>query len=166
MEQIPSPDSSKFQPRTAILGLVALQSALGLASDTEIVGVIKELTGQAVLANDIDYFGTIVDSAFVAYGGSVLLNQAGIIKEDPASLKSGTLNNMEVEVTLDIGREPGTWMPKDWAASGTRLPIPVKLQFSDEIVDLCASQPAPLKPTPCPLKGACVRIPFLQGLSR
>jgi len=136
MEQIPSPESGKFPARSVVLGLVAVQSVVGLVSDSELGGVIKELTGQATLANDIDYFGTIVDSAFAAYGTNVLLNQAGIIKEDPTSTKSETLNNMEIEIKLDIGREPGTWMPKEWAASGTRLSIPLKLRFSDELVDL------------------------------
>ena len=71
----------------------------------------------------------------MAYGASVLLSQVGIVKEDPTAPKA-TLNNMEVMTTLNIGREPGTWMPKEWAASGARLSIPMKLRFSDEVVDL------------------------------
>jgi len=53
-----------------------------------------------------------------------------------ASAPKATLNNMETEITLNIGREPGTWMPKDWAASGARLSLPMKVRFSDDIVDL------------------------------
>jgi len=71
----------------------------------------------------------------VAYGASVLLSQVGIVKEDPTAPKA-TLNNMEVMTTLNIGREPGTWMPKEWAASGARLSLPLKMRFSDEVVDL------------------------------
>ena len=42
---------------------------------------------------------------------NVLLDQAGVIKENPKT--SGvSLGDMEVQITLNIGREPGTWMPK------------------------------------------------------
>ena len=39
---------------------------------------------------------------------------------------------MEVQITLNIGREPGTWMPDGWAASGARLSFPVDVEFSAE----------------------------------
>lgn len=117
-----------FPFRAAVLGLISVQSALGLATDRELAGL---LTG----APEIDYFGTVVDTAFVFYGISILLNQAGITQEDPKS-KSTTLDGFECQLTLNIGREPGTWMPKEWGESGARLSLPLALTFSDEVVDL------------------------------
>ena len=32
-----------------------------------------------------------------------------------------SIANTNWRVTLNVGRQPGTWMPKDWAASGARL---------------------------------------------
>eukprot|EP00979_Chaetoceros_neogracilis_P001380 scaffold241_cov234-Chaetoceros_neogracile.AAC.9 len=36
------------------------------------------------------------------------------------------------KLSLDIGREPGTWMPKDWGISGNRLKIALEFEFTDE----------------------------------
>jgi hypothetical protein len=110
-EQIPRPDSGGFPFRSTILALITVQSAFGLVSDREIGGLIAEISGLRPLAKDIDYFGTIIDAAFLAYGSSTLLNQAGLVKEDPTTTKV-SLNGLECQVTLNIGREPGTWMAK------------------------------------------------------
>ena len=87
MEQIPRPDAGGFPYRSAVLGLVAIQSAFGLAGDREIGGLLLELSGQKALANDIDYFGTIVDSAFLAYGSSVLLKPHNLMAHDLAEVE-------------------------------------------------------------------------------
>lgn len=47
---------------------------------------------------------------------------------------SPTIANTDWKVTLSVGREPGTWMPKDWAGSGARLSLPMTLSFLDEEV--------------------------------
>ena len=39
------------------------------------------------------------------------------------------------KVTLSVGREPGTWMPKDWAESGARLSLPLTVKFTEEPVE-------------------------------
>ncbi len=36
------------------------------------------------------------------------------------------------KVSLNIGREPGTWMPEDWASSGARLLLPLEVRFDAE----------------------------------
>jgi len=36
------------------------------------------------------------------------------------------------KLSLDIGREPGTWMPKDWGISGDRLKLSFDFEFTDE----------------------------------
>jgi hypothetical protein len=138
VEQIPKPDAGGFPFRLAFLALVTVQSAIGLTSGREIGGILAELSGQRPMANDIDYIGTIVDAGFLAFGASTLINQAGLINENPISSSSpmATLNGMECRVTLSVGREPGTWMPQDWAASGARLSLPLTVRFSEEIVDL------------------------------
>ena len=33
-------------------------------------------------------------------------------------------------LSLNVGREPGTYMPEDWAASGARLAFPVDVEFT------------------------------------
>ena len=128
IEKAPQPEGAGVPFRTAVLGLVAVQSAFGLASDRELAGLLNG-------ASDIDWFGTIVDAAFVVYGASTLLAAAGVTSQPPDSLPT-TLNGMECQVTLNIGREPGTWMPQDWASSGARLSLPMRLRFSDELIDL------------------------------
>ena len=81
----------------------------------------RELIGLATGAEGVDIFGTFVDAAFIFFTVSTLLRQAGVIKEDPKQT-SKTLDGLECQVTLSIGREPGTWMPKDWGESaGCRL---------------------------------------------
>ena len=43
-----------------------------------------------------------------------------------------SIENSEWRCTLNVGREKGTWMPDDWAASGARLSLPLILHFTDE----------------------------------
>ena len=38
------------------------------------------------------------------------------------------------KIALDIGREPGTWMPSDWGISGQRLMLQLQIQFRDDYV--------------------------------
>lgn len=38
------------------------------------------------------------------------------------------------KIALDIGREPGTWMPADWGVSGQRLNLQLEIQFRGEYV--------------------------------
>ena len=49
---------------------------------------------------------------------------------------SPSLNELAPLVDASPCRPPGTWMPKDWAASGARLSVPMRVRFSDEDVDL------------------------------
>ena len=43
-----------------------------------------------------------------------------------------SLGGLTCRVTLNIGREPGTWMDEEWAKSGARMSLPVDVIFSDE----------------------------------
>ena len=43
----------------------------------------------------------------------------------PATIGGGTWR-----VSLNVGREPGTYMPEDWASSGARLAFPVDVEFT------------------------------------
>jgi len=134
VERIPRPKDG-FPFRSAVLAVIAVQSAFDLASAREFGGLISELVGQRPLADDIDYFGSLFNSAILAFCANTVLNQAGVIKQDPTASQV-TLNNMETQVTLNVGREPGTWMPKEWGASGARLSLPLRIRFSDEVVDI------------------------------
>ena len=136
MEEIPRPEKG-FPFRTVLLALITVQSSVALVSGRELGGVVQELTGQRPIAADIDYFGTLVDSLFLAWAGTTLLAQSGIVKEDPkVSAAKASMNNMETQITLNVGREPGTWMPKEWGASGARLSLPMKVRFAEEVVDV------------------------------
>ena len=44
------------------------------------------------------------------------------------------LDGTSWRLTLDVGREPGTWMPKEWAASGATLTLPIEVTFTDEVL--------------------------------
>ena len=35
------------------------------------------------------------------------------------------------KLTLDIGREPGTWMPPSWGSSGRRILLPIAVQLNE-----------------------------------
>ncbi len=41
------------------------------------------------------------------------------------------LDGTQWKLSLDIGREPGTWMPKDWGVSGARLKLDFDFEFTD-----------------------------------
>ena len=47
---------------------------------------------------------------------------------------STQLAGSSMRLKLNIGREPGTKMPEQWAASGARLALPVEVTFTDEVV--------------------------------
>jgi len=42
------------------------------------------------------------------------------------------LDGTNWKLSFDIGREPGTWMPKDWGVSGDRLKLAFEFEFSDQ----------------------------------
>ena len=107
-----------------VLALLAVQSSVNLFT--------RELPSIAVGTNP-DYFGSLFDVAFLTYAAQSLLQQTGAVDSSSNDI---SLDGFECRVTLNIGREPGTWMDKDWAASGARLSLPVKLRFSDKQLDL------------------------------
>jgi hypothetical protein len=43
--------------------------------------------------------------------------------------------NTQHKLRLSIGREPGTAMPPEWAASGARLSLPLQIQYHQEVSD-------------------------------
>jgi hypothetical protein len=49
-------------------------------------------------------------------------------KQHPLKLLDGT----RWRLMLNVGREPGTWMPKTWGASGERLYLNLEMEFTDE----------------------------------
>mmetsp|Transcript_48740 Transcript_48740/g.110616 ORF Transcript_48740/g.110616 Transcript_48740/m.110616 type:complete len:290 (-) Transcript_48740:312-1181(-) len=42
-----------------------------------------------------------------------------------------TLTGTSWRLKLDVGREPGTWMPNDWATMGARLALSMDIEFTD-----------------------------------
>jgi hypothetical protein len=62
------------------------------------------------------------------------------VSNDPAYYNSRTesyrknealLEGTSWKLSLDIGREPGTWMPKDWGVSGERLKLNLEFEFTE-----------------------------------
>ena len=110
--------------RSLLLALITVQSALGLYNEVP-----------ALFGPSADYFGTLIDGGFLFYGATTLATQAGLTQQSEPS-EGPTLEDMVCTVTLSIGREPGTWMPDEWGASGARLSLPTTVRFTDEPVDL------------------------------
>ncbi len=54
------------------------------------------------------------------------------IKETTASANLKLLDDTRWRLMLNIGREPGTWMPKTWGVSGDRVRMHLELEFSPE----------------------------------
>ena len=85
------------------------------------------------------------ESAYVARRLSERIDSDRIaVSNDPSIITStGTsirgrkrdealLDSTSWKLSLDIGREPGTWMPKDWGVSGSRLKLDFEFEFSDK----------------------------------
>ena len=113
---------SGFPLRSVFVALITVQSGVALTYDVS-----------SIMAANPDVFGTIIDGGFFGYGTKLLLEQAGVLRQETATTM---LAGLECGATLSIGREPGTWMPSEWAASGARLSLPMVFHFSDEQVDL------------------------------
>ena len=95
VEKIPSPDAGRFPFRSVVLGLLSLQSAIGLTQENELGGLITRFTDATLVTN---YFNTFFDSAFLAYGANFLLNQAGYPNPDPnPNPKSNNNSNPNTE---------------------------------------------------------------------
>ena len=110
-ESLPDPSQPKLAPRSVLLGLIVAQSVLGLSYD------IPGLFGP-----NPDYFGTLFDLAFGLYGGKLILGQLGVLKQEDTTATISALTGLECTVTLNIGREPGTWMAPEWAEMAPTRP--------------------------------------------
>jgi hypothetical protein len=53
-------------------------------------------------------------------------------RTEPYRKNEALLEGTSWKLSLDIGREPGTWMPKDWGVSGERLKLNLELEFTDD----------------------------------
>jgi len=101
---------------------------LAFGSASRFPAEISSLTGDKP-----DVFDLLIDLAFFAYAANKLAFQFGFRKYFSSQ---ATLAGLNCSVVLNLGREPGTAMPADWGASGARLSLPLKVNFSDEVVDL------------------------------
>eukprot|EP00559_Dactyliosolen_fragilissimus_P003127 CAMPEP_0184867378 /NCGR_PEP_ID=MMETSP0580-20130426/26278_1 /TAXON_ID=1118495 /ORGANISM="Dactyliosolen fragilissimus" /LENGTH=452 /DNA_ID=CAMNT_0027367625 /DNA_START=152 /DNA_END=1510 /DNA_ORIENTATION=- len=69
-----------------------------------------------------------VERIAVSNDPSIISSRRKQTKRDMFSL----LDNTEWKLVLNIGRENGTWMPKTWGISGTRLLLNLEMEFTDE----------------------------------
>mmetsp|Transcript_57657 Transcript_57657/g.100922 ORF Transcript_57657/g.100922 Transcript_57657/m.100922 type:complete len:353 (+) Transcript_57657:70-1128(+) len=65
-----------------------------------------------------------------------------VLQSQPDNFPAG----LSCRLSLNIGRQPGTRMPKDWAVSGARLLLPLEVTFSDESVGPAVKQESLLGP--------------------
>jgi len=100
-----------------LLVVLAVQSIISLTVQ-ELPAII---TGQP----NADYFGAIFDTLFLGWACQNLVLQTGILAENTDFEEEETTNDttialagLECRINVDIGREPGTWMDKDWGVSG------------------------------------------------
>ena len=110
--------------QSVVLGLLAAQSVRDLVIE------VPRLGGESA-----DWIGVVIDAGFLGFAGKTLLTQTGVV-DATAATADRTVEGLKCTVTVNVGREPNTWMPKDWAASGARLLLPLDVEFADERVDL------------------------------
>ena len=112
---------------TILLALLGIQSVVNLTNELPVI-----FQG----GPNPDYFGAIFDTLFFGYAGQTLLLQTGALADSADDSDSISLDGLECRINVDVGREQGTWMDKDWAASGGRLVLPVNVVFTNDRVDL------------------------------
>jgi len=112
--------------RSAFLALIAAQTAYALVTQD-----VPSLNSA-----EPDFLSTAFDVGFLFYSINVLAKQAGVKATLDNASPQPSLVGLDCSVTMSVGREPGTWMPKEWGASGARLSLPLAVRFSDEPVDL------------------------------
>jgi len=117
------PPKFEFSLQSLILALITAQSAYGL--------VVEDVP--TLSSADPNFVQTAFDLGFLIYGINILSRQLGV---QPTLGNVPSLAGLDCSVTMSVGREPGTWMPEEWAASGARLSLPLSVRFSDEPVDL------------------------------
>ena len=107
-----------------VLGLLGIQSIRDLVLEVPKLG-----------SDQADYFGTAIDVAFTAFVATQLATQSGVAQPDGGE-PSADLAGLDFKITMSVGRESGTWMDKEWAASGARLLLPLQCSFTGDELDL------------------------------
>lgn len=94
--------------------------------------------------NSIDLLASVLDIFFIGFGTQNLLQQFGVTGNQKNNKNSDSGMNIlptslagyKGRLTLNVGREKGTWMDKEWGDSGSRLLLPVKVLFSKNNMEL------------------------------
>ncbi|KAL3776503.1 hypothetical protein ACHAWO_001026 [Cyclotella atomus] len=103
----------------ALRRLTALEESLGVSSNTN---VEKEQAITSLRVAD-----AIEDEGLLPAPPPI------VIKSSDSKKRKGVgdlLDETVWKVSLSIGREPGTWMPKTWGTSGQRLNLSFKAEFT------------------------------------
>ena len=81
--------------------------------------------------NDDECVANLSDEDYVEGAGAL-----EVIDDDAPDLtklaQKNKLTKASWKLSLSIGREQGTWMPEEWAASGARLLLPITVEFDSE----------------------------------
>jgi len=110
-----------------------LRFAVPAIITAESLRFLVELDVPSLSSAKPEYLRTAVDLFILAFGINSLAGLAGVRVNVPPQ---PSLAGLDCSVKMNVGREPGTAMPKEWAASGARLPLPLTVRFSDEPLDL------------------------------
>jgi len=125
-----SPKASPPAPgaliRAAILAAITATSLIALVSKD----------GPRLISGEPDFGALFTDVAGLALGINGINIMAGLAGVRVNPPRQPSLAGLDVSVTMNVGRESGTRMPKEWAASGARLSLPLAVRFSDEPLDL------------------------------
>ncbi|KAH8091292.1 hypothetical protein JL720_6185 [Aureococcus anophagefferens] len=78
--------------------------ALAIGSVGDLVVEVPKLGGEGA-----DYIGTLLDAAFLGYATKTLGAQSGLLAD---AAPAATVEGLELCVSLSVGREDGTWMPR------------------------------------------------------
>ncbi|KAG7349823.1 hypothetical protein IV203_012420 [Nitzschia inconspicua] len=90
---------------------------------------------------------TLIDGEIVSDSTSVTSASLDVANEATSSIASSSssyssqksqahplklLDNTRWRLMLNVGREPGTWMPKTWGISGDRLYLNLEMEFTED----------------------------------
>ena len=117
----------KFQEREA-------GGALDISSDLEDYQERLDATVEQAAASGADF--SLDESADDDDDYADDAGALEVIDDDAPDLtklaQKNKLTKASWKLSLSIGRETGTWMPEEWAASGARLLLPITVEFDSE----------------------------------
>jgi hypothetical protein len=89
---------------------------------------------KSVWVHDPPHEDSVDAQAPIVHGAPPEMSQFLSSPSSSSSNKEPSLEHTYWKVQLNIGREPGTWMPKTWGVSGERLLLNLEVQFTPQLL--------------------------------